>query len=290
MEAVYLTLAIFFVSPIVAGLATKLPYPDQSATTQEKLYFGYALAILAGIYLMVLAVGYKKLVDPIPLPIAAIIAATIAAPTILLTYVQWKSSAIYQSHKGLFGIALAYLTLWIFYLSQKIADSYVSQSAKISPTELPTAVNGLTLLYTPIWWGIALGGALLVPYVWALAKVVLPIKAAVRGQSTENDSKTEERHIILNIAHAAGLACTTVIILEAIPKISQTGIVAKYEKDIFISAGFPLESTDCVQNTKKEDRFSILSSGEILMATAEIDKKSGRIDYDISKKSCEPKK
>ena len=49
MEAAYLTLAIFFVSPIVAGLASKLPYPDQSATTQEKLYFGCALAILAGI-------------------------------------------------------------------------------------------------------------------------------------------------------------------------------------------------------------------------------------------------
>lgn len=239
---------------------------------------------------MVLALGYKKFVDPIPLPIAALIAASIALPTILLTYAQWKSSAIYQSHKGLFGIALAYLTLWIFNLSQQIADSYVSQSAQISPTELPTAVNGLTLLYAPIWWGLALGGALLAPYGWALAKVVLRIKAVADGQSTEADSKTEERHIILNIAHAAGLACTTIIILEAIPKISQTATVAKYEKKIFISAGFPLESTDCIQNTKKEDRFSILSSGEILMATAEIDKKSGRVDYDISKKICELKK
>lgn len=291
MELVYLLLAIYLITPIAAALTTKLPYPSQSSSFQERLHFWYALTILIGIYLMLLAVGYKRTMGTLPFTPIAIIAAIIATPTMLLTYSQWKSSNIYVNHKSIFGIALAYLTLWIFNLSQKIADTYVSQNANISPTELPTAINGLALLYAPIWWGIALSVALLVPYTWALAKVVLPARATTRNESTEEQSERKEkiRQVFLNIAHAVGLALTTFIILEAIPIISRTSLITELEMKIFVSSGFPLKSTDCFKSTSTEDRFSILSSGEILVAKSTTDSKSGKISYDISKESCKEK-
>jgi len=281
MPALYLIIILFFVSPAVFGyvarsiekngLLTDTGKFDERLKTKE---VALSIATLISLYIFFALTGYKHLSNSTPIEIIIPTISAIILFSVSLSIVVFKALWIYKRFSLAINASLTIATLWITWYSGSIAIGFVSETTNLSASEMPSAVTGLTLLYTIVLWGLLISFACL--FLYTIAGVFF-----VASSAKKNDKVEKKIKLLTYTALFTGLAITSIISLDIVGNLSRAHWFKDIEMVILTTSGYPLTSHKCFKKNSPEDRFVILSSGKIGVASY----KEGK--YEFSEAECQ---
>ncbi|MDH0336808.1 hypothetical protein [Metapseudomonas otitidis] len=281
MPALYIIAILFCVTPFLLGYcvrsAESLRFFTPNGNLDEQVKTSEAalsITIFSSIYFLFILTGYKALTGEISIALLILNITTLITSSIILSALVFKAFWIYQKASFLINTSITLLTLWITWFAGSIAIGYVSQTTNLSASEFPSAVAGLTLLYTPILWGLIMSLVSLPLYL--IAGAIAVSKAGKK----ENDVAQSYSTFVWT-ALFLGLAFSCSVSINAFSRLSSTTIFKDFQTWILVTSGYPLEDHKCIENKSPKDRFTILSTGEI--GTAIHDGKT----YNYGKFKCQ---
>ncbi|HCL3942979.1 hypothetical protein [Pseudomonas aeruginosa] len=284
MSAFYILTALYFITPAILAVASnkaeslrlieknKLFKLSENAKSTKNLL---SLTIWLSLYIAVLATGYKFFTGA-PYRGVALTAFTITTiSSVTLSFVYFKGFTIYKNISFLANITLAYITLWVTWYCGTIASEYISRKTGLSATEMPSGVAGLTLLYTPVLWGVIMVYAFLILYI--IAGIVFTLKNPPKKikNLTPSEKLNHSQSVFISLSLFCGLAFCTTFVASIVIETPRSELFKKIEMNILYTSGYPLTTNTCSPEAPKEPnrRYAILTSGKLAIAEKKTETK-----------------
>lgn len=223
-----------------------------------------AAVIWLSLYTLIIAASYGLIFGQKPQAVAVALFLVIPIFTTTLSVNFLKQIIPEKRLSTIFNYSLAFGGILFAWIGGSLAAGYVSEKADLASSELPYAVIGLTILYTILLWNMVAAAGFFLLYVftaYAIAKIdkqereskVQPSLVAWKG-------KTVRYALFIGLAFSA-TGCLNIINFPIVFN------YLKYaERYILNNTGYPLEKHWCAPNSLKQDRFTILSDGNLALA------------------------
>ena len=268
MSTAYLLTAIFFISPAVLAIATNIAESNGYIIKSQSTYLAekaknpeiaLATTIWIGIYFLLIALGHTIIEHDIHIALAAIPFSIIVFASIALSIIVYRALSIYKKASPFFNITLTYLAFWITWLASSYASDQISAVTGLSATEFPAAVAGISLLYTPILWGLPMSATLLCLYaITGIAVLFTPFTPEDPKDidSKKKPSKAERAFILTSLF--IGLGFSSIITIQTINKTSKSIWLENRTLDIILYSSFSSKEFKCAKRKSEKDKFTIL--------------------------------
>jgi len=272
MSAVFILLSIVLLLALFICTANQLI--SKGFITLEKGFFIpkelrdlevlASVVIFSCLYALGMAALYGASFGYKPQAFALVIIFTIALCTTALSANLIKRAISPKGLSTAVNYFLGFGGLIISWIGGTFASAYIEEQTNLSASEMPSAVLGLTLLYAPILWNVAASVCYLALYL-IVSILIIKGDSKSRRERAKHSLKDWRNQLVLG-SLSLGLAFSAMASLNVL----NFSMVFKYLKDterfILIFSGYPLNKHQCALNSAPEDRFAILSSGDIAVA------------------------